>query len=357
QGGKVGINTPTPSTFFQVVGTIDNGLLDVANVYANNLLNVPGVYYSAFSAGIQGTNGNNAATAGQSDGVNMGQNIGITGNALNSKSKNIGTSGAAQGGGIGVVNQGLLGFAGGRVTGIGAYNAGMESYAENAPINYGIKTLVSGSVGGTNYGLFGASYTTNATATNYGVYGEAFNGGTNWAGYFNGNTAVVGNLYIGTGIIYSRLRNNFFLALQADRNMVLYDNNAAVWAANTGVSDIRAKENIKPLEDVLPVLQELNIIRFNYKPEFKDDKRYIGVIAQEIVKNYPEFVYHDAKADRYVVYYDKLVSLAIKGIQELNSKIIAQEKSIAALTKECLGIKYALTNLEERVNGKASISK
>ncbi|HEX4925741.1 MAG TPA: tail fiber domain-containing protein, partial [Bdellovibrionales bacterium] len=105
---------------------------------------------------------------------------------------------------------------------------------------------------------------------------------------------VAGRFTLGNGEIYSAGRANYFLALQGDRNLVLYDNGAPVWSSGTGVSDIRLKENVTPLEDVLEDIAKLNIIRFTYKVEV-DEKQspQIGVIAQEINARFPELVYHD----------------------------------------------------------------
>jgi predicted RNase H-like nuclease (RuvC/YqgF family) len=39
------------------------------------------------------------------------------------------------------------------------------------------------------------------------------------------------------------------------------------------------------------------------------------------LKYFPDFVYHDEKSDRYLVYYDKLTTVLLKGIQEQQSEI------------------------------------
>jgi hypothetical protein len=133
---------------------------------------------------------------------------------------------------------------------------------------------------------------------------------------------VNGNIRSQTGAFVSGTRADFYLLLQSDRNMVLYDNGAAVWQSGTAVSDIRTKTNIRPLEEVLPTLKTLSAIRFNYKKELDmGDEEHIGVIAQEIAKYYPDMVFYDKKADRYLVCYDKLTTLLLKGIQEQQAQI------------------------------------
>lgn len=109
--------------------------------------------------------------------------------------------------------------------------------------------------------------------------------------------------------------------------MVLYDG-GAIWSSGTGVSDIRTKKNIRPLEDVLPTLLNLSAIRFEYKEELNlGDEEHVGVIAQEILQHYPDMVYHDTVSDRYIVHYEKLTTVLLKGIQELSSKISALENA------------------------------
>jgi hypothetical protein len=134
-------------------------------------------------------------------------------------------------------------------------------------------------------------------------------------------TARAGELIASAGIFRSQTRSNFFLALQGDRNMVLYDG-SAVWASGTSVSDIRTKKDIRPLEDVLPILKDLSTIRYRYKDELDlGDEEHIGVIAQEVLKHFPDMVYHDKASDRYIVHYDKLTTVLLRGLQEQQRQI------------------------------------
>ena len=132
-----------------------------------------------------------------------------------------------------------------------------------------------------------------------------------------GTTSPAQVLDVNGGNIISGTRPNWFLSLQSDRNLCAYDNGSGVWCSGTSVSDIRLKRDIRPLEDVLPVVKNLSLIRFHYVEKMDDPNPYIGVIAQEIIKYYPEMVYYNQKTDNYIVYYDKLVTLALKAIQEL----------------------------------------
>lgn len=135
--------------------------------------------------------------------------------------------------------------------------------------------------------------------------------------------------------LYGNLRTNYFLALQGDRNMVLYDNGGAIWFTGTNVSDVRFKEQITPLEPVLTKLMKLQTIRFRYKKGVDEVQApQIGVIAQEIEKEFPEFVYRtkdtSVKGGRMLVDYNKLTTILLKGLQELK---VDNDELRAELTK------------------------
>jgi Chaperone of endosialidase len=130
---------------------------------------------------------------------------------------------------------------------------------------------------------------------------------------------VAGDIRVGTSI-FSAQRPNFLLAMQKDRNVVLYDDGEAIWKTNTYTSDIRVKENIVPMPSVLDSLKQIRVVEFNYKPGVADDKRHIGVIAQEVEALYPDFVYSDPQSGRKLVQYDMLSTLAIQGVKELNAE-------------------------------------
>ncbi len=124
-----------------------------------------------------------------------------------------------------------------------------------------------------------------------------------------------------SGRFRSAQRADFYLSLQNDRNMVLYDG-GAIWSSGTAVSDIRTKKNIRPLENVLPTLIDLSTIRFQYKDELSlGSEDHIGVIAQEILEHFPDMVYYDKESDRYIVHYEKLTTVLLRGLQEQQTMI------------------------------------
>lgn len=91
-------------------------------------------------------------------------------------------------------------------------------------------------------------------------------------------------------------------------------------------SDIRLKENIRPLDSVLDKIDSIGAYYFNYKS--KPNKISIGIIAQELLKYYPELVYETKPFEAnsnletiYAVRYELLTVVLLKAIKELNSKI------------------------------------
>ena len=87
-------------------------------------------------------------------------------------------------------------------------------------------------------------------------------------------------------------------------------------------SDIRLKNNIKPIENPLDKIHSISGNSFDWnvdKQDIYNGKDY-GVIAQEIENILPELVI--TKEDGYkAVKYDKLVSLLVEGIKELSNEV------------------------------------
>jgi hypothetical protein len=87
-------------------------------------------------------------------------------------------------------------------------------------------------------------------------------------------------------------------------------------------SDIRLKNNIKPIESPLEKISKINGCEFEWNDELQSiysGKDY-GVIAQEIEEVFPELV--QTRENGYkAVKYDKLVSVLIEGIKELTKQV------------------------------------
>jgi hypothetical protein len=85
-------------------------------------------------------------------------------------------------------------------------------------------------------------------------------------------------------------------------------------------SDKRAKENIVTVDNALDKVSELRGVYYN-KKDSDDDKRQVGVIAQEVKEVLPEVVTYDKENDKYGVDYGKINGLLIEAIKDLKKEI------------------------------------
>jgi hypothetical protein len=83
----------------------------------------------------------------------------------------------------------------------------------------------------------------------------------------------------------------------------------------TAYSDKRAKSDIQKIENALDKIDQLNGYTFTM-----NDKRYTGVIAQEVLPVLPEAV-TGSEETKYAVAYGNMIGLIIEAIKELKEKI------------------------------------
>ena len=139
-------------------------------------------------------------------------------------------------------------------------------------------------------------------------------GDSDWASFGNGchfevsdTNAQISCSAIG-GVVVSTLSTGGSIDVAANGNGVLQ--NAA--------SDFTLKENIKPIENPLRKVLDLQGVNFQYKKE-NDRKKYIGLIAQEVMKIVPEVVFeHD---DVFGINYKLLVPLLVEAVKERQKEI------------------------------------
>lgn len=100
------------------------------------------------------------------------------------------------------------------------------------------------------------------------------------------------------------------------------------------VSDRRLKENIRPLDAILPKVNQLKPASFNF---IHDDKKAekVGFIAQEVAAVFPELVKipsgNGGRSDFHTVDYASFSVVAIQAIQEQQAIIEQQQEEIDAL--------------------------
>ena len=222
EGGSSGgatefnLNTDEGDTTFSVKATGTKGLTSIRGVAETEGENtgVEGVAISTSS------NSNYiSGLYGSAKGEGTGNHYGVFGNAVNyeaiegtrkgvhgqagSKAKyNYGTYGiavgegngdAGEGYGVGSINFGAYGYARDNMWS----NTGLEAQAggEKGALNYGVHGLSNAGTGESakNYGLAGRAF---GPGINYGVYGAAWDGAENYAGFFDGDVTINGNLQV-----------------------------------------------------------------------------------------------------------------------------------------------------------------
>jgi len=111
--------------------------------------------------------------------------------------------------------------------------------------------------------------------------------------------------------------------------------------AYTAVSDERTKTNIGDLPDVLPLVMNLKPKTYQFIKD-KDKKLYSGLLAQELEKVFPQFVFYGGDGQvLYTVDYAGLSVIALKAIQE-------QQKMIEDLKKKIEELEIVNTKLNQK---------
>lgn len=149
-------------------------------------------------------------------------------------------------------------------------------------------------------------------------------------------TVSYNSLYHRNEILCRMLRHdNGNLTLQAEsgykvrlnNNIDMGNNNidecTTIWAYNfSNRSDEKLKKNIEESSNNLDLLSKLKPVTFNWKNLNKklDDKKHLGLIAQDVEKVLPEVVISDDNGVK-AINYNELIPLLIGGVNELQ-KII-----------------------------------
>ena len=110
----------------------------------------------------------------------------------------------------------------------------------------------------------------------------------------------------------------------------------------TAVSDGLQKESVKAMPAILPLLLQLAPKEYHYKTD-QAKKNVYGLIAQEVMKLFPQFVYTSGEDSKsYSMDYSGMSVLAIKAIQEQQQIISIQQQKIDELEKRLQAIENRL---------------
>ncbi|MCX6302205.1 MAG: tail fiber domain-containing protein [Bacteroidia bacterium] len=165
-----------------------------------------------------------------------------------------------------------------------------------------------------------------------------------WAGYYEtgSDKLYIDNYgYSSTGaLIYGDfyneyLRFNAYVGINSAPSSIyrLYISGSAYATGVWTPSDIRLKQNVRSIDGdgVIDKVRDLAVIEYNYKKdvvkgEEPDDTKYIGVIAQDLEKAFPDAVRTDEKGYK-AVNYGVLTAILVQAVKD-------QQKQIDELKKE-----------------------
>jgi hypothetical protein len=189
--------------------------------------------------------------------------------------------------------------------GIGTTNATSELHVVGNVLVSGISTL--GVTSATNL----TSQQLNVSGISTFINGPVLIGGGTSTGtasqrlQVTGGAYVSGNLGIGTSVPTSTLH------VVGDT----YISGIVTAADFNSSSDIRLKTNIKPFENTLEKIVQINGVSFNW---IENNAKSGGIIAQDVEKVFPELV---NDGDHKTVNYNGLIGVLVESIKELKQEI------------------------------------
>lgn len=107
-----------------------------------------------------------------------------------------------------------------------------------------------------------------------------------------------------------------------------------MYARNTllASSDERLKRDIEPLGSSLEKISKLNGVTYYWKNPESSKRKQVGVIAQEVEKQFPDLISHDQDG-MMAVNYQGFVAPLIESVKELKARDEARSKEIEELKR------------------------
>jgi len=202
-------------------------------------------------------------------------------------------------------------------------------------IGGGGRNKISGNGG--DYSVIGGGFTNTISST--ADYNAILGGDTNTISstadhnaILGGDTNVIGGSYtdafiIGSTITADASNTTFVEALKSEGDVT------AFWS-----SDIRLKDNVRPIENALFKVKQIRGIEFEWNDKLGDRGHLpsgttdIGVVAQDVQKVLPEIV--KERKDGYLgIRYERMIPLLIEGIKDQQKQIDELKEKLDALTK------------------------
>ena len=140
----------------------------------------------------------------------------------------------------------------------------------------------------------------------------------------DGVTSTAAELNLVDGITAGTISASLAVIVDSNKDITGYRNLTATatitGAEVTATSDIRLKSNIETIDSALDKVKAMRGVYFDRHDT--EDKRSVGVIAQEMQEVMPEAVVTDNTEDKYLsVAYGNLVGVLIEAVKELSEEV------------------------------------
>lgn len=125
------------------------------------------------------------------------------------------------------------------------------------------------------------------------------------------------------------------------QNKGTFDGNSGTY---TAVSDRKFKKNIENVDaPVMPGLLRLNLVKYHFNEQENSERKYLGMIAQEVRNEFPDIVYENVQDDGSESFltmdYSAFGLISVKAIQEQQAEIQTLKEEMAALRAELEALK------------------
>jgi hypothetical protein len=176
--------------------------------------------------------------------------------------------------------------------------------------------------------------------------------GTNTSGYtlsigVNDDGVNIANNSTGRGFVFKN-GNGTLVTITSGGNVgigttnpgsyKLYVNGSAFATGGWASSDLRLKKNIEKLNGVIEKLKNINGVTFDWRTDEFPNKglpegRQIGLIAQEVEKEFPELVNTDNEGYK-AVSYEHFTAVLLEALKEQQKQIDKQQEEINELQRK-----------------------
>ena len=191
----------------------------------------------------------------------------------------------------------------------------------NTGRSYGVLGTAGNSTSGWNYGVFGRIDGSNDGAAVYGTSSEYENGtfiDGKYAGFFNGNTKVVGDLSVTgniSGIILTPAPDDN-ASTRAYTNVIADDYTSKI--TNIDVVPYYIQEPVQLFNSDSDTIPDARVFRESEIQ--KTEKLHLGISSKQLKDVFPNLVY-EMEDGNDAINYTELIPVLLKSIKELNDRI------------------------------------